>query len=541
MDDLSRITFDLLIVLTAGLIAVATCKRIGVSLLVGYLVVGALIGQGVLGIVSQQNHELEILASAGALFLLFAVGIEFSLDELARLSRYFLVGGLTQMLLVAVPLSVACLAYGFTANVAILIGAAGALSSTVLVFKALSEWGQTTTPHGKRAIAILLFQDVALVPLMLLLPLLTHQGEAPTIGIYGLLAGKSLTFVVAIYLLRRLVASMLVALLVKLRSVELVILFTLCLLGGVCWGAVWLGLPAAVGALAAGMILSGNRLSKQIDTVVLPFRESFSAVFFVTLGTLFDPAVFFREPLLLSALLVGMLLVKGIAAAISLRLTGLKWKPSIGMGFGLAQLGEFSFLLLAGGVSQGLVSASQYNRMLFIALGTLILTPQLLKFGLQWTDRLAIEHDRDTSVVVDDKDSKQAVVIGLGVIGRQTASRLETTGLHVCLMDISPINLYAFAQHGFHTVTGDARDVMVLRRANVQDCALAVVTVPDDNAARQIVTAIRLINTKASILVRCRYLGNVPRMKKAGANGVISEEAEASQALMKWCEQFMAK
>ena len=539
MDDISRIIADLLVVLTAGLLAGAACKRMGVSLLVGYLIVGALIGEGAMGFVSQENHELEYLARGGALLLLFAVGIEFSLEELVRLSRYFLLGGTVQMVLVAVPLTATCVVFGMTWNAAILIGSAGALSSTVLVFKALAEWGQTAAPHGRRAIGILLFQDVALVPLMLLVPLLTKQGESPTAAAYVLLAGKSSIFVAAVVAARHLIGRWIVPALARLRSVELVVLFALCILGSVCWSAFQLGLPPAVGALAAGIMLSGNRLSKQVDTIVLPFRESFAAVFFVTLGTLLHPLLILEEPLLLTAGLAGILVLKSAAATAALKLVGLNWKAAMGMGLGLAQLGEFSFLLLALGVGQGVISSADYNRMLFIALGTLILTPPLLKFGLHWTGGMPDELDETESANFRDQPTQHAIVIGIGPIGRQVASRLEIMGVNVCLVDQSPINLHAFAQQGFHTVAGDARDPQVLHRAQAARCGLVVVSVPDDEVASQIVRALRGLNPSAAVVVRCRYQGNIGRTQRAGANAVISEEAEASGALLRWCERFV--
>ncbi|HRX79302.1 MAG TPA: cation:proton antiporter, partial [Pirellulaceae bacterium] len=235
MEEFANIIPALLIVLTAGLLAGAVCKRIGVSLLVGYLVVGALIGEGVLGFVTQEHHELEYLARGGALLMLFAVGIEFSLEELVRLSRYILLGGTVQMLLVAVPLTAIGMALGMSWNAAILVGSSVALSSTVLVFKALAEWGQTASPHGRRAIGILLFQDIALVPLLLLVPLLTQQGESPTFIAYAVLAGKSSVFVAAVLATRAAIGRWFVPALALLRSVELVVLFALCVLGGVCW------------------------------------------------------------------------------------------------------------------------------------------------------------------------------------------------------------------------------------------------------------------------------------------------------------------
>ncbi|WP_372722389.1 cation:proton antiporter [Novipirellula sp.] len=539
MDDISAITTVLLFVLTAGLIAGAVCKRIGVSMLVGYLVVGGVIGEDALGFVKQQTHELEALAELGALLLLFAVGIEFSLEELVRLSRYFLLGGVVQMTLVAIPLALICMAMGMNVNAAVLAASAVALSSTVLVFKALAEWGQAASPSGRRAIGILLFQDVALVPLMLLIPLLTHHGEPPSLNAYALLGGKSLIFVISVGMVYHIVRRWLVPELAQLRSVELVVLFAVCVLGGVCWVAHYLGLPSAVGALAAGIVLSGNRLSKQIDTIVLPFRETFAAIFFVTLGTLLNPRQFFDEPFLITCGVLSILLIKGAAAAMALRLVGLRTKAAIGMGMGLAQMGEFSFLLLSEGLKQELLSPIAYNRLLLIALGTLILTPQLIQFGLRWSGEDQYEHDeRDHHGLINDT-SRHAIVIGIGLIGRQISSQLEMKGIDVRLVDFSPINLHLFAQQGFHTVTGDARDPQVLRRADAANCNLSVVSVPDDAAAKEIVAALRSLNADSTILVRCRYQGNVAAMRRAGANGIVSEEGEASAALLRWCERFV--
>ncbi|MBL4886330.1 MAG: cation:proton antiporter [Planctomycetaceae bacterium] len=539
MNDISTLMADLLIILIAGLLAGSVCKRVGISLLVGYLIVGALIGTGALGLVSQEQRELEYLARAGALLLLFSVGIEFSLEELVRLKRYFLIGGSVQMVLVAVPLIITCLAFGLSWNAAVLAGSAGALSSTVLVFKALAEWGQVATPHGRRAISILLFQDVALVPLMLLVPLLTNTGEPPSLTTYVVLAGKTLVFVTAVILVRQVISRWVVTTLIQLRSVELVTLFSLSLLGGVCWGAYWLGLPPAIGALAAGVMISGSRLSKQIDSIILPFRESFAAVFFVTLGTLLHPMDFFDEPLLLTAGIAGILILKMAAATFALKLSGLRWTAAMGMGLGLAQLGEFSFLVLAEGVGQGIISSNDYNRMLFIAIGTLILTPPLLKFGLRWTGETLDERD-DTEHTQDSSNPIQhALVIGIGLIGRQLALRLEIMGIDVCLVDLSPINLHPFAQQGFHTVTGDARDPKVLERAHAARCSFVVVSVPDDDMANRIVRSLREQNQTAAILVRCRYQSNIQLALKAGATDVVSEEAEASGALLRHCETIL--
>jgi CPA2 family monovalent cation:H+ antiporter-2 len=444
------------------------------------------------------------------------------------------------MLAVSLPLTTACLAIGMSWRAALLAGSAGALSSTILVFKSLAELGQTSSPHGRRAVGILLFQDVALVPLLLLVPLLTGRGAPPTVATYALLAAKSVVFVVSILLLRETVARWFVPLLAELRSVELVVLFALCVLSGACFGAFLLGLTPPLGALAAGMVLGGNRLSKQVDTIVLPFREAFAAVFFVTLGTLLRPLAFFEEPLLLSIGLLGTILLKTLAASLALRVTGLPWRSSFGMGLGLAQLGEFSFLLIAEGVEKGIVPTADYSRLLFIALGTLILTPQLLKLGLRWTEEESPGARGEADAAVRGEGPiDTATVIGVGPIGRALASRLETMGVDVCLVDLSPINLHPFGQQGFHTVSGDARDPDVLRLAEVENRRLAVVCVPDDDVATQVVRSLREVNREMSIVVRCRFQANMAAARKAGADAVVSEEAETSGVLLRLCEQLV--
>ncbi len=533
------LAYDLFVILTVGLVSGIVSKRFGFSMLVGYLLAGAVVGQGGFDLIAEDAEEIEHLAHAGALLLLFAIGIEFSLEELVRLSRYFFVGGSLQMMLVATPVALACAMFGVSWRVALLIAGATALSSTVLVFRALAEWGETASPQGRRAIGILLFQDVALVPLMLLVPLLAGQEQGPQMRAYVLLALNSILFVATVLVLRDVFARWVVPMLSNLRSVELVILFGLIVLVGFCLGAAAAGLPPALGAFAAGLALSGNRLTSQVDALILPYRESFGVVFFVSLGTLLDPSILMQEPLLLIVALLGVLVVKAGAAGIALRAAGLPWRAAAGMGLGLAQLGELSFMLLSAGLSQGVISKLDYNRMLFLAMGTLLLTPQLLKVGLRWTRRgTQIDHLAEDRRGALPSAPKEAIVIGLGPIGRQAASQLETMGIDVCLIDLSPVNLYAYAQQGFRTVSGDASDPEVLDRADAAHSRLAVVCVPDDPTALQIVKTFFRLNPQCALVVRCRYQSNTSVLKKAGAHSVISEEVEASGALLRLLQRM---
>ena len=308
------------------------------------------------------------------------------------------------------------------------------------------------------------------------------------------MARNSLIFVAVVVAARFVLGRWIVPLLASFRSTELVVLFALAVLGGAGFGAYALQLPPAFGAFAAGLVLSGNRLTAQIDALVLPLRETFAAVFFVSLGTLMQFGILWKEPLLCVGGLIGVVLLKTGAAAVALRWIGLNWRTAAGMGLGLAQMGEFSFILLSVALRQEAIVETTYQRMLFFALGTLILTPQLLKTGLRWAD---VQLDRElegTRPIGLPASSRQALVIGAGPIGCQLVSQLELGGIDVCLVDLSPVNLHAFAQQGFHTVAGDATDTAVLRRADAAACSLALVTVPKDAVARQIVKSIRRVN-----------------------------------------------
>jgi CPA2 family monovalent cation:H+ antiporter-2 len=350
------------------------------------------------------------------------------------------------------------------------------------------------------------------------------------------MAGATALFTLGVLAARYVFARWLTPLLAGLRSVELVVLFAVVVLGLACLGAERLGLPLAIGALAAGLALSGQRLSRQIDAVLLPFREVFAAVFFVSLGMLMRPAMLLEEPLLLILGTAAVVVVKGLAGAAALRVVGLPPKAALGMGIGLAQLGEFSFLLMNEASNAGVIAKADYARFLAVALGTLLATPWLLGVGLKWSSeaepRATAAGDRAIA-----EPLPHAVVIGVGPIGRQVASRLETEGVEVALVDLSPVNLYAFEQAGFHTVQGNARDPGVLQRAGVERAGLVAISVPDDAAALEIVRRVRGMAPKAAVAVRCRFEANAGPLGRAGADEVVSEESEAAGRLLEFCER----
>ena len=538
--DFLSFIWDLIIILAAGLLGGLICRRLRLPLMLGYLVMGVAISRAATGFVGGKSEEIAHIAEAGVFLLLFTIGLEFSLGELNKLARYLLVGGGVQMSLVAAP--VAALLYWFDRSPAaiLLLSTAVAFSSTVVVFRILSEIGQTGTPHGQRAVAVLLFQDAALVPLLLAIPMLT-QGDVVTVMDVVVLIGKTAGMLLAVVALRYIVGKWAVPLLANFRSPELVLLSAVVMLAVVTYAAHRLDLPPALGAFAAGLIFNGNRLSAQVDALILPFRQTFSAIFFVSLGLLLQPGIIQNNFLSIIAMLAGVVVLKGAAATVALRLTSLNWKASLGMGLGLAHLGEFSLVLAVTamnakrpGSDEGVISTDDYQQLLCVALFSLILTPFMLRWGLRRIDSAPRDEWTDeTAHGLPADQPRTALVIGAGLIGRQVTSQLETFGCDVCLIDLSPINLHPFALQGFHTVAGDARDESVLRSAHIEKAELVVLVVPDDLIALSVLRTIREVRPDVPVIVRCRYHSNEHPLTDAGANHVISEEYRAARAILK--------
>lgn len=595
--------FNLIVILFAGLVAGVVSKRLGIPMVIGYLVVGAVIGQGGLqgllmnlvdkydlipeeemvelaeeqagaqfiertegaraesavpatdtassesvsaGKVAEvktavqkaleskdfQTEMVDHLAELGTLFLLFSIGIQFAPSQLVTMKKFLFLGGPIQMLCVILPIVGFAWFWSSDWRIGVLIGCAVSLSSTVLVFKSLEEYGQTNSPLGLRAVAVLLFQDIAIAPILLILPLIFSGPQ--TGGLTGAIITmliKAVIFVAVTIGIRCLFTRRWLGALQEMHSVNLMVLFTVVLFFGVCLIAFALELPVAVGAFAAGVALSETRLTHQISALIVPFRETFAAVFFVSLGALFDIRILFQHPTTTLLLFCGLMMLKMAAGAIAFRVLGLSSIASSALGLGIAQLGELSFIILQqGGFREE--HHEFYQQMLFVALLSIILTPLFLKFAIHYI-RNSGGQSENAPAPISSADASlltekhRALVVGVGPIGIRTMTYLRETGMEVCLLDMNPMNLQPFAQEGIWTLAGDATEKSILQKAMVERVQLAVVTIPSDIFTPEVVRAIRSLNPECTIVARCRYSGTVALLKKSGADRVICEESEA--------------
>ena len=320
------------------------------------------------------------------------------------------------------------------------------------------------------------------------------------------------------------------------------VLFTIVLIFAICLIAEKLELPSAIGAFAAGVAMSENRLSGQISALSIPFRETFSAIFFVSLGALFDPQIVIQYPSSTLLLLVGFILLKTIAGGIAFKLLGLAALPSIAMGLGISQLGELSFIILQQGNFQER-SPVFYQQILFVALSSIILTPAFLKLAMNIVRKRPIVENpngkRREMLIPQGEGKRTAIVIGMGPIGQRVTSFLELFGVDVCLMDMNPLNLQPYAQEGFRTIAGDATELIALKHAQIENAKLVVITIPDDHFATEVINMIRRQGIDCSIVVRCRYTASILLLKQAGADIVICEETEAGGRLVQTLEPLI--
>lgn len=581
-----NLVFNLLIILGTGLLAGVISKRLNIPMVIGYLVAGALIGPGGFKIfvreaeeeasksavvqtaenaaateefaapdpnpaespeqaaaeahsaaMVSQNEILDKMADLGALFLLFTIGIHFTPSDIVKNRKFLFLGGPVQMVLVIVPLAFVAYKLSGDWRTGLLIGFAASLSSTVLVFKSLAEFGQSSSPYGKRAVSILLFQDIATAPILLVIPLLFPVGgETGNIAnTFLLMGGKALFFIVLIAGIRLLFTTKGISMFSQLKSVEIMVLFTVFLLFGVCSVAERLQLPEAIGAFATGVALSENRLTSQIGALVTPFRETFSAIFFVTLGALFDPQILINFPVPTLGILLGLLLLKLIAGAVAFKVIGLSVVPSLAMGLGISQLGELSFIILQQGPFRT-EHPQLYQQILFAALTSIILTPFFLKLAMNVVKKRPIVENvpapEPESLLPDDDAKHRGIVVGLGPIGKQVTQFLAGSGVELTLIDTNPGNFQELAQRGFQTIAGDASEARTLKLAGVHKTHLVVITIPNDVFATDTIRAIRQLRDDCTIVARCRYKTFVAELERAGADMVVCEEDEAGQRLI---------
>ena len=525
---------DIVIIFGLSVAVLFICHRLHVPTIVGFLLTGILAGPYGLGLI-KAVHEVESLAEIGIVLLLFSIGIEFSFRKLLQIRKSFLMGGLIQVLLTILAAFVIARHLGQPTGKSIFIGFLISLSSTAIVLKLLQERAEIDSPHGNTTLGILLFQDVIIVPMILLTPLLAGA-TGDSIESVILLIAKGIGIIGLVFVSARWLVPQLLYQIARTRNKEVFLLSVVVICFAVAWITSSAGLSLALGAFLAGLIISESEYSHQALGNILPFRDVFTSFFFVSIGMLLDVGFLFRHPGTIVLAVLGVFALKSVIAGLATVLLGFPLRTSILVGLALGQVGEFSFILSKTGVEYGLVTGNIYQMFLSCSILSMAATPFIMTLAPRLANivlrlplpRKLISGFYPVSEIRIDAKKQHLVIIGFGITGRNVARAARVAGIPYAIIEMNPETVRNEQAHGEPIYYGDSTQEVVLQHANIKDARIAVIAINDSTATRGITEIIRRINPKVHLIVRTRYLQEMKPLYQLGANQVIPEEFETS-------------
>jgi CPA2 family monovalent cation:H+ antiporter-2 len=523
----------LLALAAAGLVAT---ERLRLPSVVGFLVVGAVAGPGMLGLVDEPERVRD-LAEIGVVFLLFEIGLELPIDRLRTLWRPSLLGGGFQVVSTLGVVAAIAYAAGLDGRAALVVGAGVAMSSTAVVLRLLADEGQIDSPGGQLAVAVLLMQDLAIVPFLLSIPLLA--GESRDVLALGSAVARMLVALALVGLGVWFVVPRALDRVAQTRSSELFSLLALLIVLGSALSAETLGLTLAVGAFLAGVAASGSPYAHQLFSEVVPLRGVLLGIFFTAVGMFFDPGEILAAPGVfvvdVVAITLGKIALVVVAGTLLLRRS---LRVSLEAGLSLCQMGEFSFVLLGVASEAGLIEPVLQQRVVAASIATLLISPFLIRFAPDIASRIVDglrRADVSPPTTRDDTEipaSARVVVIGYGPAGQTLIRVLRSLDVPFIAVDTNPSAAQSAAQSGEPLLYGDATRPQVLRHLRVWEARLVAVAISDPLATRRVVSRIRAMAPDTPILARTRYVREVDRLSSAGASIVVAEEFEGSIELV---------
>jgi len=526
---------DLAVIFAGSLVVILLFHRLKLPALPGFIVAGVILGPNALGLVSDP-HNVESLAEVGVILLLFTIGIEFSLSRLREMGRQVLAGGTAQFAFTVLATLAAGLAFLPSWRVALFLGFLIALSSTAIVLKVLTDKGEIDAPHGRLATGVLIFQDLCVVPVMLVLPFLAGKAEGGAIGLLIAL-GKAALVVVGVVVAARTLVPRALAAILRTRSRELFLIAVILIGTLTALGTAAAGASLALGAFLAGLVISESDYAHQALAELMPFRDIFISLFFVAVGMLVQFDTIASHPVLILGAVAVIMGGKTLSAAVGPALMGYSGRVALLAGVAVSQIGEFSFVLAKEGREAGLLGAGLYQQFLAVAVVTMLVTPFLLQGGpalldlmerVVPLDRLLPGFRSRGFAPVEDPIADHVVIAGYGLNGRNLAAALRGINAPYLIVELNAQTVRNARAEGEPAFYGDATRDEILRALGVDRARLLVIAISDPAATRRMVRVARDMNPKLHIIARTRYVVEIPELTRLGANVVIPEEFETS-------------
>jgi CPA2 family monovalent cation:H+ antiporter-2 len=526
---------DILLIFGLAIAVLLLCHRLRVATIVGFLFTGILAGPHGFGLISAPK-EVEILAEIGVVLLLFTIGIEFSLENLIRIKRLVLVGGSLQVVITILVVAAIFQIAGGPSGRSLFLGFLASLSSTAIVLKLLQEKSEVESPHGQITLAVLIFQDIAVVPMMLLTPFLAGTAS-PSQGPVLLLVAKGIAFLGLVLVSAKWVVPHLLFLIARTRSRELFLLSSLVICFAVASLSFALGLSLALGAFMAGLIVSETEFSHETLGNIIPFRDVFTSLFFVSIGMFLDVKFLIQHPAAILSIALGVMIVKSLLAGLVVLVLGFPIRTGIMAGLALCQVGEFSFILFMKGAEYGLLQGQLYQYFLDISVLTMGVTPFIIAAAPALADTalklpLPARLKRGSSSVLKIKRriklKDHVIIVGFGFNGRNIARAAKLAGIPYVVIEMNPRTVKEERGKGEPIYYGDASQTAVLEQADVEDARVLVVVISDPIAIRRITGAARRENPRLYVVARTRFVTEMKQLYELGADEVIPEEFETS-------------
>jgi len=526
---------EIIIILGLAVAVLFVFLRIRMPTILGFLLTGIIAGPGGLGLISAP-HDVEMLAEFGVILLLFTIGIEFSLKNLLQIKRSVLLGGAIQVILTIGIVFGICRFIGLSYGNSLFIGFLVALSSTAIVLKLLQERAEIDSAYGRITLAVLIFQDIVVVPMMICIPFLTGVSGVDQIPTHLIIKGSAL--IVFIFLCYKWLVPKLLYYVARTRSRELFLLSIVLICFSIAGITYFLGLSLALGAFLAGLIISESEYSHEALGRILPFRDLFVSFFFISIGMLLDISFFLQHPGVILLIALGVIVLKTLTGSVASMLLGYPPRIMILAGFALAQIGEFSFVLSKVGTEYGLLTSTTYQIFLEVTLITMAMTPFMITLAPKVADIMAAHHifpglKRGLFRLQEELSPKKhlkdhLIIIGFGVNGKNIAEAAKEAEIPHIIIELNPDTVHKEQAMGRPIYYGDATQEAILEVCDIHDARIVVITVPDVSSVRKITALARNLNPNVYLIVRTRYVQEVNPLYQLGANEVVPEEFETS-------------
>ncbi len=526
---------DLLIILIIAIAILLVGHRLHLPPIVGFLLTGILAGPHGFALIGKTG-DVEMLAEIGIILLLFGIGMEFSIKKLIKIKRLFLYGGALQVGVTILLTFIVVLVSGLLWRQALFLGCLLCMSSTAIVMSILDEKSESATPYGKVSIAILIFQDMVAIPMILLLPLL-QADDSTSSSTVGLLLPllKGVVIVAFVFISAQRFVPRLLLLVARTKNKELFLLTMIALCFGVAWFTASLGLSLSIGAFLAGLVISESEYSNEAITNIFPFQALFISVFFISIGMLVDMHFVWQHKFVIIGLAAVVLAIKVLGGMLTTGLLNLPLRTMILISFALCQIGEFSFVLAKTGVNYSLWSGFEYQLFLAVALLTMGFSPLLINIApafstwltdLTFIKKYSTQRATKSSTLTDSKAvlEKHVIIVGFGVSGRNLARSCKHAGIPYIILEINPDIVKQQKIQGEPIQFGDATNLAILEHAHLAQAKALAVLVNDTWAAGRIVKIARRNNPALYIIARARYMHDITAMSTLGADEAIPDE-----------------